>query len=153
MNRRESIEEILGSFKAISRRIFGSHHSFFDQENITSSQWQVLHFVKHNEGVGIKEIAEKFRITSSAVTQLVEGLVAKGFLLRESDKADHRAIKIKVSGKTKKYMSIMRQKFFKNLSAIFDILSNEELIKYYEINKKIAERILRNCDRDYKDRF
>ena len=117
-------------------------NSFPDSNQITFSQLVVLRIASQYDGIGIKEIAAKLSITSSAVTQLVDGLAKKGYLKREGSPEDRRALKIGLSDQGKEKINALRIKSLEKLSSIFDVFDDEELAKYCELNKKIADKIL-----------
>ena len=49
------------------------------------------------EGVPLKEIAARLELTPGTVSELVETLVQRGILRRETDAADRRKVKIRLS--------------------------------------------------------
>ena len=54
----------------------------FDEMQITHPQWIVLHHVEKSRITNIKYLADALMITSSAATQIVDGLVKKGLQQR-----------------------------------------------------------------------
>jgi DNA-binding MarR family transcriptional regulator len=81
-------------------------------------------------------------ITSSATTQIVDGLVNKELLVRKRNPDDRRTLKIELSEKSKNQFDLIKNKSFKTLSSLFDVLDNDELLKYCELSDKIASKIL-----------
>jgi DNA-binding MarR family transcriptional regulator len=147
-NRKESIESILESNQVIRRRLLSiyvqkSSKGKKDLEfQITPSQWAVLGFVMRKESVGVKDIAKVLGVTSSAATQLVDELVNKGYLTRESNATDRRALSIKLSGKHKQRLMELKTKATERYAEMFNALDNQELEQYATLNKKIAGSIL-----------
>ena len=141
-DRKKLIEKILENINAIKREIATEMHIFFNEISITHSQWIVLHFVKKNRNINIKDLANLLDITSSAATQIVDSLVNKGLLLRRRNLNDRRTLKIELSEKSKNQFDSIKNKSFKTLSSLFDVLDNDELSKYCELNNKIASKIL-----------
>lgn len=141
-NRKQLIEEILGSFSIIKRKIFGGGFNLAKKLGITPTQWQLLHIIIHHKDIGVKEIAEHLGNTSSAATQMIDRLVEDGLLIRESNAEDRRALNIKISNKSKKHLIKVREKVSKHLSDVFSVLSDKELEEYNKINKIIIDKIL-----------
>ena len=141
-NRRKSIERILENIHTIKHEIASEIHLFSPDIQITHSQWLVLHLVKRNVTINIKDLANLLDTTSSAVTQIVDGLVNKGLLLRKRNSDDRRTLKIELSEKFKNQFESIKNKSFKTLSLIFSVLDDDELLKYCELNDKIASKIL-----------
>lgn len=142
--RKEQIEGIIEYMHAIKRKLAseGGYFTGAGTKHITPSQWFVLLMVERNKNIGVKEIAGLTGITSSAATQLINELVKKGYLVRKGKLEDRRALNIMLSGKSKKQIHFMKKQGLKKLIALFDILSDNELATYCELNKKIADKIL-----------
>lgn len=141
-DRRKIIEKIIESMYAIRHKLATEIHFFFNEIQITHSQWLVLHLVKKNKIINIKDLANLLDITSSAATQIVDGLVDKGLLMRKRNPDDRRTLKIELSEKSKNQFDSIKNKSFKTLYSLFDVLDNDELLKYCELNDKIASNIL-----------
>ncbi len=141
-DRRKLIEKIIENIHVIKHEIIAGIHFFFADIQITHSQWLVLHLVKRNGTISIKDLANLLDTTSSAATQIVNGLVNKGLLLRKRNPDDRRTLKIELSEKFKNQFDSIKNKSFKTLSLLFDVLDDDELLKYCELNDKIAGKIL-----------
>jgi DNA-binding MarR family transcriptional regulator len=141
-DRRKLIEKILEDIHAIKHEIATEIHLFSANIQITHSQWLVLHLVKSNGTINLKDLANLLDTTSSAATQIVDGLVNKGLLLRKRNPDDRRTLKIELSEKFKNQFDSIKNKSFKTLSSLFDVLDNDELSKYCKFNSKIANKIL-----------
>lgn len=141
-NRRKQVEEIVESFYAIKHKLSAEMHFYFDKVHVTHSQWLVLHIVKKQKNISIKDLADLLEITSSAATQLVDGLVNKGLLVRKSNPDDRRALELELSEKSKEQFESIKSKSLKTLASFFNILDNDELSKYWELNNKIAGKVL-----------
>jgi DNA-binding MarR family transcriptional regulator len=140
--RRKKVEEIVESFYSISHKISAEMYFNFEKGHITPSQWHVLHLAKKHKNISIKDLADLLEITSSAVTQIVDVLVNKGLLIRKSNPDDRRALELELSEKSKKQFESIKRKSFKIMESFFDVLDNDELSKYLELNSKIAGKIL-----------
>ena len=91
------------------------------------------------KGAGIKEIAEKLEMTSSAATQLVDGLVENGYLIRKNNTIDRRAILLEISPKHRKKMNNIKEKAIERFTVLFKTLNDKELATYAALQKKIID--------------
>jgi DNA-binding MarR family transcriptional regulator len=110
---------------------------FFKEVGITHSQMVVLRILKKNENINIKDIAGMLGITSSAITQIVNELVKKGFILRKRNPDDRRTLNLVLSEKAIIQFDSIKNKSFSELYSLFEVLSDDELIDYYKLNNKI----------------
>jgi len=135
-NRRRLIEIIFENFYTIKQKITYELNLSINEMQLTYSQCIVLNLVKKNKSINIKDLAELLDITSSAGTQIVDGLVSKGLLSRKRSKTDRRMLKITLSRRSVNQL----QRGMKKISQIFNVLDDDELLKYCEFNSKLAGR-------------
>lgn len=148
LDRKAQIEDLIQKFHSIKQKMLKGSFLLSAHNQIPNSQWMVLHSVYHNEGIGIKELSQMLGISSSAVTQLVDSLVKRGHLIREVNLEDRRALKIRVSKKTRNSISFGKAHAFSKVYSLFDVLTDEELQVYCDMSKKVADRIIENTDLD-----
>lgn len=72
---------------------------------ITVDQWLVLNMLKQNPRASQQEISEKVFKDTASVTRIIELLVKKGYLRRESSVQDRRRSVLVISATGKKLMS------------------------------------------------
>lgn len=125
----------------IKRKIASEMHHLSDEMQITHPQWIVLHHVRKSGMINIKDLANLLGITSSAATQIVDGLVKKELLLRKRNEEDRRILNIELSGKAISKFNSIKSTSLNTLSALFDVLDDGELRDYRDLNNKIASRI------------
>ncbi len=139
-NRKKLIEEIMANFHAMGNKM-QSHMQLGREDCITHSQLFVLVIIEQHRNIGIKEISKKLNISSSATTQLVDGLVDNGYVVRKTDSKDRRALQLELSKKGKKHIAGLKNKYIKTIASLFDVLSNKELEIYLKLHKKILSKI------------
>lgn len=141
--RKIKIEKLLENFGSLKRHlVFHSTHSR-KVPRITPSQWRLLMMVKQQGESTVKEVAAALGISSSAATQLVDGLVASGYVVRETDVKDRRAVVLTLSKKTEAQVDKMRKQTLEKFYNFFKVLNDKELDQYILLNKKIVERFLK----------
>lgn len=141
--RKIKIEKLLENFGSLKRHlVFHSAHSE-KVPRITPSQWRLLMMVKQQGESTVKEVAAALGISSSAATQLVDGLVASGYVVRKMDVKDRRAVVLTLSKKTEAQVDKMRKQTLEKFYNFFKVLNDKELDQYILLNKKIVERFLK----------
>ena len=143
--RKQHIKNIIENMHAIKHKLVASgmvkHHALRRHEvSMTPSQWIVLGIVIEKTR-GIKDIADMLGVTSSAATQLVDGLVRKGLVIRAGVTGDRRALAVRIVKKHEKEMRAMMKMGMERFEAMFDVLNDRELAHYAALNKKIADSI------------
>ncbi len=141
VNRKKVIEGLLQSMHAMRHKLMVGYAAK-KETAITPSQGFVLRFVAEHRSSNVKAIAQTLHITSSAATQLVDGLVEKGYLVRKGDPDDRRVVSLLLSDKAKKLFKEFREHGLKKMTLLFNALSDEELAQYAALNKKIVDSII-----------
>ena len=142
--RNSIIKNIFENLYIIRQRIATDMNLPLNEMPLTYSQWQVLNHVAKNKSINIKDLAGLLDITSSASTQIVDGLVNKGLLSRKRSIKDRRVLEITLSKKT-----IMRmKKSMRKVFPMFDVLDDTELNDYCQMTAKLAgkDSIIEDCE-------
>lgn len=135
VNRKQHVTELMDAAQVLRRKASGlSRHT---GNRITPSQWLVIGYISQHEGASTNETAAALRMSGSAVTQLVNGLVTQGFLKRQPDPRDRRANTLVVSSKSKKRISGFKKKHVQTMLKMFEALSDKEFEQYVALSKKI----------------
>ncbi len=121
-------------------RVHSHHLPFQREECLAPSQWLALHLVGHQNGIGLKELAASLGITSSAATQLVDGLVKKGLLNRQPSDEDRRALRLSLPDESRKRISAMMEQRLARLSAVFGVLDDTEFQTLLDLIDKVITR-------------
>ena len=100
-DRKQKIEELLTDLRSLRRSTaFGSAGSA-KGPRITPAQWGVIMHIEQDGKSTVKNISRTLKITSSAATQLVDGLVRSGYLARNTSPEDRRIVALTLSKKSK----------------------------------------------------
>lgn len=95
-------------------------------------------FIEERGESTVKDVAKALGITSSAATQLVDGLVSSGYVNRKTDEEDRRAVALTLSKKTKEHVNKMKKQGIQKFLTLFKVLNDKEFNQYLELNKKIV---------------
>lgn len=111
--------------------------------HITPSQWGVLTLIEHRGQSTVKDAAKEMSVTSSAATQLVDGLVRGGYVVKTIDPTDRRKLTLTLSRRTHTQVDKIKKQVLKNLLKLFQGLSDTELDQFILLNQKIVVRFLK----------
>ena len=138
-NRKQKVEELLENLQSFKRAMAFHVSGNMKIPRITPSQWGVLMFVEERGESTVKNAAKALGITSSATTQLIDGLVASGYVVRETPAKDRRTVIISLSKKTKTQVDKMKKEGLRKFLKLFEVLSDKEFNQYILLNKKIVD--------------
>lgn len=141
--RNDILEQLLRDIHAIKLKMVAAHgaHAAHRKAAITPSQGLVLHMVAAGKATNVKGISQVLHVSSSAATQLIDELVRKGHLIRQTDKNDGRAVILELTPKAKVLFKTLKSQGHKNMTKLFAALSDKELSQYAALNRKILNSL------------
>ena len=107
---------------------------------ITPAQWNALFYVAESRQSTVKEVARTLGVTSSAATQLIDGLVRGGLVVRCPSREDRRIVNLELSQKSRGQVERLQKSAHKSFLKLFEVLNDKEFAQYLQLNKKIVER-------------
>ncbi len=140
-SRTKILEELFESFQTIKRNLVMCPKSMHQSHRITPSQWALVRIIAQKKQSTVKELAQLLSISSSAATQLIDGLVKEGFVIRKESIQDRRSTLLTLTPETEEKLLEMKKEALSQLNLMFEILSDEELKSYLELNQKISKNI------------
>ena len=84
-------------------------------------------------------------MSSSGVTQLVDGLVQSGYVTRQIDTSDRRSVQLELSVKSAKQLAAMKEKRINEMAKLFEVLTDKELETYARLHSKVMLNFLSEC--------
>lgn len=142
INRKQKIKELMENFKALRRTTAFHAPMAINLPRITPSQWGALMCIEQHGESTVKDVAKTLGITSSASTQLIDGLVQSRYVVRKIHDKDRRAVTLTLSKKTRTQVNNMKNQMEQSFLKFFEVLNDKEFNQYILLNKKIVERIL-----------
>lgn len=135
MNYNEKAEEI---FNSLTKR-----KKFADKmpSNISQGESGVLLYLLNNDSVSQSELSEKLNITMPRVAAIINTLQDKMLVIKKTDLNDNdkRKTIITITEKGKKDILQKRKRAIIFIESIIKELTDEEIMQYISINKKIEE--------------
>ena len=96
-----------------------------------------LNFVKDN--VTITELTEVLGVSLPRVVSIINSLETKKLISKNPDSNDKRKVLITITEKGKKLILNQKQKSIKKIATVIQGLTEEEIIQYIEITKKMGK--------------
>ena len=137
-DRKQKVEELLTDLRSLRRATALRSPQSGKSPRITPSQWGVLLIVEQHGKCTVKSLSQALGISSSAATQLVDGLVTSGYLKRETSSEDRRAVTLVLSKKSKRQTENMKARALRKFLKLFEVLNDREFKQYVALNKKIV---------------
>lgn len=100
---------------------------FSEKYGVNKAQIGLLYLVETNDRITVSKLAESMGTTPSAATQLIDGLVTKGYLERVADEHDKRTVHIRFSKQGSERFKQFRDSHLKKLDRILDGFSTDEI--------------------------
>lgn len=138
MTHSQELEEFFADMHVL-KRIIHKHAETTCSSLPTKSQIGILLALHKEEAMGIKELAEQFCMTSSAVTQLVDALYEQELVEREVSPTDRRRMCITLTAKGETVLKDSHKMRIDKLRELFSPLDTEEIRQLRTIQKKIIE--------------
>lgn len=109
--------------------------------SLTRSQNELLStLVKHKGGLSVTALAETLKISSSAITQLVDPLVKKGLLIRQENPADRRSVLVALKRPAAPQRISFEEFYAAHISPMFEELSDTELDQLLRLTEKVKNK-------------
>ena len=132
------LEEFFADMHVL-KRIIHKHAETSGASLPTKAQIGILLSLNAQEAKGIKELAEQFCMTSSAVTQLIDALCEQKLVSRETSEKDRRRMCVKLTPEGCEFIKATHAKRLAVLRELFAPLNDEEVHQLRTIQKKIIE--------------
>lgn len=142
MNRQEQLDHLFQTMDAITRwKVRRQRREPVPSGLPTHTRMGILFAIAHREVETIKDLAERFRMTSSAATQLVNSLVSDGLVLRKDDDQDRRKTRLSVTANGKKTLLLSKKHCMNILAELFAPLTERDLQALQAIQDKIVQHL------------
>ena len=124
----------------------GIHPSLIKGSRSTFLHHHALLFLADNPGTTVKNLAEKFLMSSAAISQLLGRLETQEFIKKVQDSSDKRITHLYVSDKGLKSIKEFKKIAFERFSKILVHIPEEDIKNMIRIQKNL----LHNLEKEYK---
>ncbi|MEI8201777.1 MAG: MarR family transcriptional regulator [Bacteroidota bacterium] len=111
--------------------------------DITPGAYYALMYLKKHDMFSMSDLGKMLQISKPNVTALVNKLIAKGFVIRSSDKLDRRLIMIRLSAKGSQFIEKNNKKYFEQIKSKLQTLSDEELESFSISLQNVKDTLLK----------
>jgi len=137
-SRQADIQAFFETVHRVFRQLKNGGGFPLNEVNLSGAQLRLVFLISDQaDGATVKDIAQDLGITSGAVTQQIDELVAAGYVTRTEDPTDRRLIRITVSPKTRGVLSSLKTKFFRHVEPMFNNLTNQEVKTLRDLITKV----------------
>lgn len=88
------LERAVSVFSQAARLLDSPRLHAWDERGLTLPQLRILFRVRQEPGIGVKDLAHAFEVSTSNVTQQVDKLVTRGLLARTDRPEDRRQVSL-----------------------------------------------------------
>lgn len=151
MDRTQCVQELFQHIDGL-RRLFAlyARQDRGRKQVHTPTQICLMQMLSHHGPQHVKQLAERFNMTSSAVTQLVTLLVKQGILTRTEDTQDRRRLCVALTPKGVAALTGAKAKRLVQIQKILEPLSDQELTQLHTIQQKITTHLQHLCPKNHK---
>jgi DNA-binding MarR family transcriptional regulator len=136
MNREQQIQSIIENLAQFQRPTLSAAWKYL---GLSHAQIGMLHLLFHHAQASVKETADYLGVTKSAVTQLADPLVAKGFVTRQNDSKDRRIVRMSLTPEGVRELKSLAKHKFDGVRAAIDNLNDKDLEQLYKLYRKMSK--------------
>lgn len=89
-----ALEEAVTAFAQAARLLDGPRLRVWEERGLTLPQLRILFRIRQLPGIGVKELAQEFAVSTSSITQQVDKLVGRGLVARVDRPEDRRQVSL-----------------------------------------------------------
>ena len=145
MNQKHSAEKLANLTFNLLARCQEKESRLADEHNLLEAELKCLRLMASQESLNNKDVAEIMSLSPSRITRIMDGLVKKGYMIREIDKDDRRNMKIALSKRGKNLTTRINNAFIeihREILEEIDVSQHESLLTAMENLHLAVERWL-----------
>ena len=140
----KEIRDIAKSILLSSRVIIGfcrQHESALNRNDVSSLSLHICYVVTKHGSVSLTEVAEYLNLSPSYASIVVDGLVAKGLLVREKDQNNRRKCIISIAPTAAKRIQCMEAQVLLPIYRLIKKIGIREVRNWIEILRQIEDEL------------
>ncbi|KIL34162.1 hypothetical protein SD71_21035 [Cohnella kolymensis] len=99
MNEQQRLRELFTSFREVNQAYYQAIQQITGSNGITPIQFFTLRMLSEHPNIGLNELAERIRSTSSTASGIIDRMVKAGWVSRNIPDTDRRSVELKLTGK------------------------------------------------------
>lgn len=125
--REASLHRVVARIGVVTRDFAASGAYPFKSFDLGRGPMNLLFVLSRSDGASVSELADRLRVTSSAVSQTVDSLRAVGLVTSEINPADRRSRTIRLTATARVEVDQFQQAYFEKIAPRFGALSIAEI--------------------------
>ncbi len=107
--------------------------------DVSESRITLLRIVLQDEGVNIKHIASKLKLTKPSVSVMVDKLIAEWWLVKKQNSKDKRSVCVHMTNMGKEKMRELKHNMIRAIMPSFQKLTEEEIVQFTSLLEKLQK--------------
>jgi DNA-binding MarR family transcriptional regulator len=136
--REQLIDEYMQVMATVQRQVLPIKASSAASQGLSRPQAEALHLLSCRPSATIKLMAELLGISSSAATQLTEGLVQMDLVNRVASTEDRRVVEVSLTASGKKKVVGLRDAAKDHIVELLQGLDDKDIVDLLVLLKKLA---------------
>jgi len=104
---------------------------------MTQIQWRAIAHIARQEGCNQATLADQLEVKPITLTRLVDRLVESGWVVRQPDPKDRRAVQLHLTEKSRPLLQTMQELSLQTRAEALQGISEEEFAVFFNTLKKI----------------
>ena len=143
----------IGMMGIVMHKMMNRAQEMYQEFDLNKSQAGILFTLHQSDSMSQKELARVLRQTPPSVTNAIQKMEQKGYILRKSDEKDQRMLRLHLTEKSQKYLSQVKQTFRQMEAELFEGISKEEKEELRKILLRMLRNVEKNKDNGRKETF
>lgn len=127
----EEIDNTAETLADLTFRLLASCHEKEERlaknHGLTQAEFRCLRLIQAGENINNREIAERMKLSASRLTRIIDGLVLKGYVMREIEPSDRRNMRVYLSNKGVEFTQKLNGDY---LNIHKEILSDIDMVQH-----------------------
>lgn len=132
------VDEYMQVMATVQRQVMPIKARSAAELGLSRPQAEALHLLSCRDMATIKLMAELLGITSSAATQLTEGLVQMELVTREASSEDRRVVEVRLTKQGRAKVQALGNAARDYVAGMLDGMSDDEVVALLMLLKKLA---------------
>ncbi len=139
MNKRDVlVDEYMQVMAMVQRQVMPIKARSAAEQGLSRPQAEALHLLSCRDWATIKLMAELLGISSSAATQLTEGLVQMDLVTRKSSAEDRRVVEVRLTKQGVAKVADLRKASKDDVAQLLTGMTDQEILDLVLLLKKLA---------------
>jgi DNA-binding MarR family transcriptional regulator len=125
--RPSQLEDHLGYWlRCLSNLVSQGFARRLEKHDVSVPQWVVLRCLYDMENASLNELATTVGVDNGALSRMMERLFQKGLIFRETDPANRRTVRLRLTSAGNKLVPVLAREADENDEAFFGVVGEEE---------------------------